>query len=65
MICSVVIKGDRAMPLMSLAVYHSSLFWELSHMEEFRNKRNIENRCALCVRNPLSLQIIMLECNMI
>ena len=50
---------------MSPAMYYSTLFRELSHMEEFRNKRNIENRCALCVRNPLSLQIIMLECNMI
>ena len=35
------------MSLMSLAMYYSSLFWELSHMEEFRNKRSTENRCAL------------------
>ena len=47
MICYIVIKGDRTMSLMSLAMYYSSLFWELSHMEEFRNKISIENRCAL------------------
>ena len=47
MICYVVIKGDRAMSLMSPAIYYSSLFWELSCMEEFRNKRSIENRRAL------------------
>ena len=35
------------MSLMSLAMYYSSLFWELSRMEEFRNKRSIENRRAL------------------
>ena len=35
------------MSLMSPAVYYSSLFWELSRMEEFRNKRSIENWCAL------------------
>ena len=42
-----VIKGDRTMSLMSPAMYYSSLFWELSRMEEFRNRRNIENRCVL------------------
>ena len=47
MICYVVIKGDRAVSLMSLATYYSSLFWELSRMEEFRNKRSIENRRAV------------------
>ena len=41
-ICYVVIKGDRAVSLMSPATYYSSLFWELSRMEEFRNKRSIE-----------------------
>ena len=46
-ICYIVIKGDRTMLLMSLAMYYSSLFWELSRMEEFRSKRNIENRCVL------------------
>ena len=35
------------MSLMSRAIYYSSLVWELSHMEEFRNKRSIENNCAL------------------
>ena len=35
------------MSLMSPAMYYSSLFWELSHTEEFRNKRSIEDRCAL------------------
>ena len=46
-ICYIVIKGNRTMSLMSLAMYYSSLFGELSFMEEFRNKRTIENRCAL------------------
>ena len=46
-ICYIVIKGDMTMSLMSPAMYYSSLFWELSHMEEFRNKRSIENRYAL------------------
>jgi len=46
-ICSIVIKGDRTVSLMSLAMYYSILFSELSHMEEFRNKRSTENRCAL------------------
>ena len=45
-ICYIVIKGDRTVLLMSLAMYYSSLFWELSHMEEFRNKRIIENTCV-------------------
>ena len=44
--CYIVIKGDRTMSLMSPAIY-SSLFWELSRMEEFRNKRSIKDRCAL------------------
>ena len=47
MICYIVIKGDRTMSLMSPAMYYSSLFRELSHMEEFRNKRSIENKFAL------------------
>ena len=46
-ICYIVIKGDMTMSLMSPAMYYSSLFWELSHTEEFRNKRTIENRGAL------------------
>ena len=46
-ICYIVIRGDMAMSLMSPAMYYSSLFGELSHMEEFRNKRSIEKRCAL------------------
>ena len=46
-ICCIVIEGDRNMSLMSPAMYYRSLFWELSHMEGFRNKRNIKNRCAL------------------
>ena len=46
-ICSIVIKGDRTVSLMSPAIYYSVLFWELSHMEEFRNKRSTENKCAL------------------
>lgn len=53
------------MLLMSQAMCFQGLVLGLSHMEEFRNKRNIENRCALCIRNPFSFQIIMLECNMI
>ena len=52
-ICYVVIKGDRAMLLMSPAMYYSSLFWELSCMEEFRNKRSIENRCVLLSEESL------------
>ena len=47
MICYIVIKGDRTMSLMSPEMYYSSLSGELSLMEEFRNKRSIENRCAL------------------
>ena len=35
------------MSLMSPAMYYSSLFGELSRMEELRSKRSIENRCAL------------------
>ena len=35
------------MSLMSPAMYYSSLFRELSHMEEFRNNGSIENRYAL------------------
>ena len=46
-ICYIVIKGDRTMSLMSPAMHYSSLFGELSRMEEFRNKRSIENRRAL------------------
>ena len=46
-ICYIVIKGDRTMSLMSLPMYYSSLFGELSRVEEFRNKRSIENRCGL------------------
>ena len=46
-ICYIVTKGDGAMSLVSPAIYYSSLFWELSCMEEFRNKRSIENRRAL------------------
>ena len=46
LICYIVIKGDSTMSLMSPAMYYSSLFWELSRMEEFRNKRSIENRCV-------------------
>ena len=53
MICYVVIKEDRAMLLMSPAMYYSSLFWELSHMEEFRNNGSIENRCALLSEESL------------
>ena len=34
MICYIVIKGDRTMLLMFPAMYYSSLFGELSHMEE-------------------------------
>ena len=46
-ICYIVVKGDRIMLLMFPAIYYSSLFWELRRMEEFRNKRSIENRYAL------------------
>ena len=46
-ICYVVIKGDRAISLMSPAMHYSSLFRELSRMEEFRNNESIENRYAL------------------
>ena len=52
-ICYIVIKGDRATLLMSPAMYYSSLFWELSCMEEFRNKRSIENRCVLLSEESL------------
>ena len=41
------------MSLMSLAMYYSSLFWELSCMEEFRNKRSLENRCVLLSEESL------------
>ena len=41
------------MLLMSPAMYYSSLFWELSHMEEFRNNGSIENRCALLSEESL------------
>ena len=53
MICYIDIKGDRTMSLMSLAMYYSSLFWELSCMEEFRNKRSLENRCVLLSEESL------------
>ena len=61
-ICYSVIKGDRTMLLMSLAMYYSSLFWELSHMEEFRNKRIIENMCVFLseeFRLPLNYNVRM------
>ena len=50
------------MSLMSLAMYYSSLFWELSHMEEFRNKRIIENTCVFLseeFRLPLNYNVRM------
>ena len=53
MICYIDIKGDRTMSLMSLPMYYSSLFWELSCMEEFRNKRSLENRCVLLSEESL------------
>ena len=62
MICYIVIKGDRTVLLMSLAMYYSSLFWELSHMEEFRNKRIIENMCVFLseeFRLPLNYNVRM------
>lgn len=46
-ICYIVIKEDRTMSLMSLAMYYSNFLWELSCMEEFRNKRSTENRYAV------------------
>ena len=46
-ICYIVIKEDRIVLLMSPAMYYSSFLWELSRMEEFRNKRSIENRYAV------------------
>ena len=35
------------MSLVSPTIYYSILFWELSCMEEFRNKRSIENQFSL------------------
>ena len=61
-ICYIVIKGDRAMSLMPPAMYHSSLFWKLNCMEEFRNNGSIENRCALLSQEsplPPDYKVIM------
>ena len=56
------------MLLMFPAMYYSSLFGELSHMEECGFISEIKQALRICVpfwvRNPLSLQI-MLECNMV
>ena len=40
-------EAARTVSLMFPAMYYSVLFLELSHIEEFRNKRGTENRCAL------------------
>ena len=53
MICYIDIKVDRTMSLMSPAMYYHSLFWELSCMDEIRNKRGIENRCVLLSEESL------------
>ena len=41
------------MSLMSPTMYYSCLFYELSLMEEFRNKISIESRCVLLSEQSL------------